>query len=100
MSEMRSSIDSLKAGLYIRLLNSIEKEFLAELLKLPPKDPVLVEEWCNCVVRAVRNKVITWKQFFAMLQPDFAMVLKAKIIERAQDQKNYDLLAFLKSMED
>jgi len=97
---MRSSIDSLKAGLYIRLLNSIEKEFLAELLKLPPKDPALHEEWCNLVGRAVKNKVITWKQFFAMLQPDFAAVLKAKIIEKAQDQKNYDLLAFLKSMED
>lgn len=96
---MRSSIDSLKAGLYIRLLNSIEKEFLAELLKLPPKDPVLHKEWCDLVGRAVKNKVITWKQFFAMLQPDFAAVLKAKIIEKAQDQKNYDLLAFLKSFE-
>jgi len=70
------------------------------LLKLPPKDPVLHKEWCDLVGRAVKNKVITWKQFFAMLQPDFAAVLKAKIIEKAQDQKNYDLLAFLKSMED
>jgi len=99
MFETRSSIDSLKAGLYIKLLNSIEKEFITELLKLPPKDPVLHKEWCDLVGRAVKNKVITWKQFFAMLQPDFAAVLKAKIIEKAQDQKNYDLLAFLKSFE-
>ena len=97
---MRSSIDSSKAGLYIKLLNSIDQGFIEELISSPPNDPALIEEWCNRVVRAIRSKIISWKQFFAMLPPDFASVLKAKIIKKAQDQKNYNLLAFLKSMED
>ena len=96
---MKSLTDSFKDKLYTNLLNSIDQEFIAKFLTLPPNDPVLIEKWGTRVVRAINNKVITWQQFFALLQPDFAEKLKAAIIKKAQEKKDNAILAFLKSME-
>jgi len=96
---MKSLTDSFKDKLYTNLLNSVDKEFIAEFLTLPPNDPVLIEEWGTRVVRAINNKVITWQQFFALLPPDFAEALKTAIIRKAQEKKDNAILPFLKSME-
>ena len=84
MSENKSLVSSIKDGLYEDLLGSIDQEFSAEVLTLPPTDPALLERWWTRVARAIDNEVITWQQFFAMFPPDYAEALKAAIIRKVQ----------------
>jgi hypothetical protein len=76
---MKLLTDSAKDKLYTNLLNSIDQEFGAEALTPPPTDPELVEGWCFRAALAIKKKIITWDQFFAMFPPDFAEAMKAEL---------------------
>jgi hypothetical protein len=95
MLETKSLTDSIRDKLYTNFLNSIDQEFGAEALT-PPTDPELLEGWCARVCRAIKNKVITWQQFFAMFPPDYAETLKAELLRQCEEKKTKTIQHFKK----
>ena len=87
MSERKLLTGLTKSELYDQLLNSIDQKFGAEVLTQLPTDPELVAVWFARVAGAINNRIISWRQLFALFPPDYAEAFKAELI-RLDEKKD------------